>query len=55
MRLRVFYLLADREDVKSKVAAELESVLSGADPSYDDVVRNLPYLTAVIKEQLRIR
>jgi cytochrome P450 len=48
-----WYLLAQHPDVESRLHAELDSVLAGRAPTFDDLPR-LPYADQVITEALRI-
>jgi cytochrome P450 len=47
------YFLARHPEVVDRVRNELETVLGGRDPSFEDL-ENLPYLSAVYKESLRL-
>ena len=48
-----FYLLHEHQEVKQKLWDELESVLEGRDPTFDDVPK-LVYTRAVVDESLRL-
>jgi len=48
-----FYLLHERPEVKERLWAELESVLAGRKPSYQDLP-NLPLTRAIVDETLRL-
>ncbi len=48
-----FYLLHEHPEVKQKLWDELESVLEGRDPTFDDVPK-LAYTRAVVDESLRL-
>jgi cytochrome P450 len=50
----LFVLLDGRSDVLAAMRREVEQVLGGCDPSFDDVAK-LPYLRKVIDETLRLR
>ncbi|PRW33565.1 cytochrome P450 [Chlorella sorokiniana] len=47
------YAVSAHPEVEAKLVAELESVLGGRAPTYDDLEK-LPYLAAVVKESLRL-
>ena len=49
----VFWLLAQNPDAEAKLFAELDSVLQGRAPTFDDLPR-LPYADAVVTESLRL-
>jgi cytochrome P450 len=48
-----WYLLALHEQVAERLAGELDGVLAGRTPSYDDLPR-LPYTLQVLKESMRL-
>eukprot|EP00047_Mylnosiga_fluctuans_P023009 m.130478 g.130478 ORF g.130478 m.130478 type:complete len:489 (-) comp9451_c1_seq1:186-1652(-) len=41
-------------DVEEKLLAEIDTVLAGSAPTYEDADKRLPYLTACVKETLRL-
>jgi cytochrome P450 len=47
------YLLAEHRDVQARLFAELDAVLAGRRPTWDDLPE-LPYTRAVIEESLRL-
>jgi cytochrome P450 len=49
----IFQCLSQNPDVRNKLKNELDTVLSGRPPTYDDL-KNLPYLDKVILECLRL-
>jgi cytochrome P450 len=49
----IFYLLSQHPEAEEKLAQELDSVLKGCEPSFDDIHR-LPYTSWVVKEALRV-
>jgi cytochrome P450 len=48
-----FYLLAQNPGAEQKLGAELDRVLQGRAPNYEDLT-NLPYTEMVVKESLRL-
>lgn len=50
---RVLYVLAEHQDVQSKLREEIREARNGGDIGYDDLV-SLPYLDAVCREVLRL-
>lgn len=48
-----FYLLAQRQAAEAKLHAELDRVLGGRTPAYEDI-ENLPYTRMVIEETMRL-
>jgi len=48
-----WFLLSQAPDVRARLHAELDTVLAGRDPGFDDIAR-LPYTRAVIEETLRL-
>jgi cytochrome P450 len=48
-----WYLLSQHPDVEAKLQAELDTVLGGRLPTFDDLAR-LPYTDMIIKETLRL-
>ena len=48
-----WYLLAQHPEAEARLHAELEGVLSGRTPGFDDL-RQLPYADMVIKESMRL-
>ncbi len=50
----MFVLLDGRPDVLHRMRDEVDSVLQGRDPTFDDVP-NMPYLRQVVSETLRLR
>lgn len=48
----IWYLLSQRPTVEARLHAELDAVLAGRAPSYEDLAA-LPYLHAVVQEALR--
>jgi cytochrome P450 len=49
----VWYLLSQSPEVEAKMHAEIDTVLAGRLPTYDDVP-NLPYTRAVFEETMRL-
>ena len=49
-----FYALATEPEVEKNLLEELDSVLRGKEPTYEDVDTRMPYLHAFIKEVLRL-
>ncbi len=49
----VWYLLSQHPDAEAKLHAELDSVLGGRAPAYDDLAK-LPYTRMVIEEAMRL-
>ncbi|OQR86020.1 thromboxane-A synthase-like [Achlya hypogyna] len=49
-----FYLLAVHPEAQEKAAAEINAVLGSSTDLTYDVVQNLPYVTAVVTEALRL-
>jgi cytochrome P450 len=49
----MFFLLDGRPDVLGRMRAEVDAVLQGRDPTFEDVPR-LPYVRQVIEETLRL-
>ncbi len=47
------YLVAERPEIQQKLKQELQTVLAGRLPDYDDLV-NLPYTHAVFNESIRL-
>ena len=50
----VFWELTQHADVCERVVEEIDRVLQGESPTYDDVTNKMPYMQAVIKEALRL-
>jgi len=49
-----FYSLATEPEVERRVLGEIDSVLRGNEPTYEDIDTRMPYLHAFIKEVLRL-
>ena len=50
----VFWELTQHADVCERVVEEIDRVLQGESPTYDDVTNKMPYMQAVIKETMRL-
>lgn len=48
-----WYLLAQHPEAQAKLGAEIDAVLGGKEPGFDDLPR-LPYTEMVVKESLRL-
>lgn len=48
------YLLAKNPDIQKKIQAELKEVMGDSDEINEELMSKLPYLTAVLKESLRL-
>ncbi len=48
-----WYLISQSSDVEKKLHEEVDTVLKGKTPSYDDV-KNLPYTRAILDETMRL-
>ena len=50
----VFWELTQHADVADRVVEEIDRVLQGEKPTYDEVTNKMPYMQAVIKEAMRL-
>lgn len=50
----VFYEMYHNPEKKEKLQKEIDEVLQGQEPTYEDISNRLPYLHAFVQETLRL-